>query len=531
MGVRSLGVIFLALGCASAKLSPKPSPKPSPKASPDVADAAQLFSEPAEYTARAVSPDAGRFYFSESGVGDPYAAGIPYPIFLALMRKYPDRLGKHWLEFGEKFGFIPNPDAPLDPNAVPVGFHLTEDPNTRVEFVMMNCQVCHSARIRTQDGERVVLGMGNKRVRMHAYDAALTDIARDPDLDAAALTRLAAKIARTAKLNFPGEWSHALGAATVRNIKARAMVRGPEVDRLADGLPGRVATIEGFTMALNAQHGADLKTPDTIGWVKIPDVAVWRYRDTNSFDGIALGAPVALVAEADFTFGVRPEWYQTHVHIPTSIFLYLKNFTRDLPYPGKVDEELAKTGYRAFNQTCSRCHGTYASPDQEANPRVVNYKERLVPIETIQTDPTRLDAVTKEFVAYSNSIRATEGLVTVRETRSYVPRPLNNVWARGLYGHNGQWPSIAVLATAPGERPRRYIVRPAAPYDVEAMGVAWESVSDQGWSASAAVDPQPGTGEYLYDADAPGFDVGGHRFLSDLPEAERGAVIEYLKTL
>jgi len=29
----------------------------------------------------------------------------------------------------------------------------------------------------------------------------------------------------------------------------------------------------------------------------------------------------------------------------------------------------------------------------------------------------------------------------------------------------------------------------------------------------------------------PGYSVGGHEFLSDLPTAERTAVIEYLKTL
>ena len=533
MLTRVLGVAIFVGGCASTKPSAQVGsgagePTGRGAVSGAVSDgdpAEELYSDPVEYRARPVSADAGRFYFSESGVGDPYAAGVPYPIFLALMRKYPDKLGKNWLELSEKFGFIPNPDAPQDPNAIPVGFHLTEDPNTQTQFVMMNCQICHSARIGTSEGERVVLGMGNKRLRIHDYDAAWTDIARDPDLDAKALNRLAAKIARKRGLNFPGEWQHALTAGTVRNMQKRAAIRGPEVDRLKGGLPGRVATIEGFSMALNFQHGAELKTPGSIGWVKIPDVAVWRYRDTNSFDGIAIGSPVTLVAEADFTFGVRPKWYQTHVHIPTSMFLFLKNFTRELPYPGTIDPKLANEGYVAFNETCARCHGDYASPGQVANPRVLNYTEHLIPIQTIQTDPTRLDAVTQAFVDYSNSIRETEGLVTVRETRSYVPRPLNNVWARGLYGHNGQCPSIAALATPPEQRPRRYVVQPTQPYDVEAMGVAWRTVTtDAGGERLEA-------GEYLYDAESPGFGAGGHHFLSDLPEAKRRAVIEYLKTL
>jgi hypothetical protein len=92
---------------------------------------------------------------------------------------------------------------------------------------------------------------------------------------------------------------------------------------------------------------------------------------------------------------------------------------------------------------------------------------------------------------------------------------LTHVWARAPYGHAGQWPSLAVLATPPDKRASRYAV------DLAAVGVATSA-------------PAPGTprtrNTYVHHAAKPGFAVGGHPFLADLG-ADAAAVIEYLKTL
>jgi hypothetical protein len=75
----------------------------------------------------------------------------------------------------------------------------------------------------------------------------------------------------------------------------------------------------------------------------------------------------------------------------------------------------------------------------------------------------------------------------------------------------------------PDQRPRRYVVDLAAPYDLQSMGHAWKA---------APTKPSAlGTGQYLYDGDAPGYSVTGHRFLCDLPEDDRRSVVEFLKTL
>jgi hypothetical protein len=145
-------------------------------------EAAPTMSSPAEYADQPISAEAGAAYFLHTGGGDPYAAGLAYPIFLALMEAYPGELGRDWNEFAEKFGMIPDSAKKGDPKAPPLGLHLTTDPNTRVPWVVANCQMCHADRLRLPDGDVVIAGLG---VRPHAYAAALGRIATDPALESA----------------------------------------------------------------------------------------------------------------------------------------------------------------------------------------------------------------------------------------------------------------------------------------------------------------------------------------------------------
>ncbi len=477
----------------------------------------EVFSEPVEYRAQPPSAAAGDAFFNRLGVGDPYGAGIPYPIFAGLQALYPDELGADWHGFSERFGTITNVEAPDDPLALPVGFHQTTDPETRVDFVVANCQLCHAEVLQIAGEPQLVPGLGNKRLRLHAYDAALVRIADDPALDDTTLLQAARKAAAERGLHWPPDFRKPIVAAALAKLRRRANVRRADADRLAAGLPGRLATVEGFMLAMNESGTAALDLPDALGWAKIPDIAPWRYRETNSFDGVATGDPVATVAEADFAFGVRPQWYLTHPHIATSIYLYLRSFSRELPFPGDVDETLAAAGAIAFSKHCADCHGTYDGP-------FVGYEESIVPHAVVGTDRVRLDAVTDAFVAAAERVESTRGLVVTARSVGYVPRPLVDVWARGVYGHAGQWPDLATLAMAPEERPRNFVVDTGAPLNLERVGVAWTAVPE---GAPAPADRS----HYRYEGDAPGYGVEGHPFLSDRPAAEQRAILEYLKTL
>ena len=521
MKVTPLTLLLVTLLAACAGAAPR-SGAPEPKAVASSRDqSTPEMSSPAEYGERPISAEAGADYFLKTGGGDPYASGLAYPIFLAFMEAYPEELGRDWNELADKFGLIPDPAANGDAHSPPIGFHLTLDPNTNVPWVVANCQLCHAERLRLETGDVVVPGLGNKRVRAHAYASALNRIGTDPKLDIDKITALATKRAREWNVPWPANVRRPIVAATLTPFIVTSFRRAAAVKRLSAALPGRIATIESFAIAFDDKRSTPIVLPETIGWTKVPDVRSFPYRETFSYDGSGYGSPQALVLDADFVFGARPEWYLSHPHIATSTYLYLKSFARTLAFPRPVDAALASRGKGLFDSRCARCHGFYVDHGDELR---VSYRERVVSKEVIGTDPARVDAVSPSFVEAANDIPLARGHARVKNTGGYVPPVLLDVWARGLFGHAGQWPSLEVMATPPAERPRAFIVDTDGHYDLDRVGVRYE-----------AVKPGPRRAlkrsEYLYEGDKPGFKVDGHTFLSDLPAPERKAVIEYLKTL
>jgi hypothetical protein len=485
-----------------------PTPQPAP-----------TMSSPEEYGDKPISIEAGAEYFLHTGGGDPYAAGIAYPIFLALMEAYPEELGRDWNELAERFGMIPDPSAKGDPKAPPLGFHLTTDPNTHVQWLVANCQLCHAERLRLPSGDVVVAGLGNKNIRAHAYAGALNRIATDPRLEAGRITELATRRARAWSVPWPENMRRAIVDATLPPFKSLAAKRALALKRLDGGLPGRIATVESFAMVLNDKRETPIALPETIGWTKVPDVRSFPFRDTFSYDASGYGSPQALVLDADFVFGARPEWYASHPHIATSTYLYLRSFSRKLPFPRPIDAGLASHGKQLFEAKCGQCHGVYVEQNGEMR---VSYRERVIPKEVVGTDPARVDAVTSSYVDAANDVPLVHGHARVRSTGGYVPPVLLDVWARGVFGHAGQWPSLEALAMPPAERPRAFIVDTNGLYDLDRVGVRYEVVKK--------ARPLK-RGEYLYDGEKAGYRVEGHPFLSDLPAPDRRAVIEYLKTL
>ena len=504
-----LGAALLLAACAPAASAPS-APVTAVAAT---TDAAAVMSDPEEYRDQGISAAMGEKVFGTLGGGDPYRTGMAYPVWLALVESFPKELGGDVKSFAQRFGLLVDPSK----GELPVGFHLTVDPNTRVPFLVANCQLCHAERLRLPDGDHIVSGLGSTHVRIHAYDAALSHVARDPAFDVQPVLDAALRAAREHDVPWPEAMRLPIVRATVEGLRSRAALRGADVDRFAAGLPGRVATIESFAMAMNA-HGAHVPLSGTTGWAKIPDVDGFPYRETLSFDGVGRGNPVALAAEADFAFGARPEWFESHRHIATSLWMFLSHFERKLPFPGPVDAALAERGHAAFDATCARCHGYYSPPGPQ--PRL-RYREHVIPQADVGTDPAREEAVTPAFVQAANSIPLGRGVTTTEATGGYVPPVLLDVWARGTFGHVGQWPSLEVLSRKPADRPRRFVVDLDGAYDLVHVGLPWHE---------ARSGEQPARG-YLYDGEQPGYHVDGHPFLADLPDADRRAVLEYLKTL
>ncbi|HEY5925310.1 MAG TPA: hypothetical protein VIV11_26685 [Kofleriaceae bacterium] len=477
------------------------------------------MSEPAEYDIDRISRGAGEAIFTRIGIGDPYRTGVPYPIFVALLRAFPQTFGADTQQLSHKFGFVARAADPASDDAdlragLPIGMHLTTDPITMVPFVVTNCSLCHTERLRWPGGEALIVGLANKRVRIHAYDAAFSQITQHKSFTVEKLGRLAREAATEHKITWPEQYRDALVSGTMAALRTRATDRAELHELAAHGPPGRVATIEAFVPALRELSGKPIAYARDVGWAKVPDVIGFRNRVTLSWDGSGEGSMDLLAVEADIAAGVRVAWIERHPFQGASLGTYLRQPAPRPTFPGKFDRGLAEKGRVLFEQHCADCHGKYA---RDGEP--IDYDEQIVALADIGTDPARASSATDSFERVANDPALTRGYTKFRRTYGYVPPVLTNVWTRAPYGHAGQWPSLAVLALAPDQRPKQFVVDLDAPYDLGKVGVA-----------TRVPNGSLRAGEYLHDAAKPGFSVAGHPFLADLGK-DAPAVIEYLKAL
>jgi mono/diheme cytochrome c family protein len=183
-------------------------------------------------------------------------------------------------------------------------------------------------------------------------------------------------------------------------------------------------------------------------------------------------------------------------------------------YPGPIDEPLAQQGKIIFENNCSSCHGTYGSNDQ--------YPNLLIPESMIGTDSllNQSNYQYSDMIDWYNKSWFSKGDHPAQLTpfNGYIAPPLDGVWITAPYFHNGSVPTIEAVLNSK-LRPT-YWTRDfdSTKYDYENLG----------WKFEAA--DKPGN-KYIYNTTLPGYGNYGHTFGDQLSDADRKAVIEYLKTL
>jgi len=199
------------------------------------------------------------------------------------------------------------------------------------------------------------------------------------------------------------------------------------------------------------------------------------------------------------------------------IYAYLESIEPP-KYPFPVDQKLAAEGETIFNRSCATCHGHY---DDEPS-----YRERMIPIDVIGTDPLRHKALSDEHRRrYEKSWFAHFGRDKVIEhPRGYVAPPLDGIWASAPYFHNGAVPTLWHVLH-PKKRPVVWR-RSENGYDRKHVGLEVKTFG----KLPKSVTTKPERRTY-FDTRQPGKSASGHDFPAKLSEEERRAVLEYLKTL
>lgn len=215
-----------------------------------------------------------------------------------------------------------------------------------------------------------------------------------------------------------------------------------------------------------------------------------------------------------------PEFFRRHEEDFRQIHAYLMSL-RPPRYPGSIDEALSERGRRVFESHCGACHGTYG-PGGE-------YPGVNVPLDEIGTDPARMQALSvqgrQRYAASWFAIDA-EGnrQRTITDPQGYVAPPLDGVWASAPYFHNGSVPTLWHVLR-PAQRPTLW--RPLdESFDDERVGLRIEQVKRIPTSQR-----DPAVRRQYFDTRRFGKSNLGHDYPEALSEAEKRAVLEYLKAL
>lgn len=454
--------------------------------------------------------ESGYQYFHNRDFGSAFETGVPYALAVATIERYPEQLGGSRRAFAEKFGIMIRPE---DPEGLPAGFALHRNGSTGLDFVMTNCSFCHSGQI----GGQIIPGLGSRDLRLNALNRAAVEVVSREDFSVRTMLPLARAAAkrRGTPWGWRGSWATKVA---IRRLKQRA---GQDMGNAFGGMkdvdagPGRNSAIE-FAKAVS---GVPVVPP--YSFAKYPAVWVYAKRSTFGYDGSIVGDRAMALSAVEFNKRMPGKRIVRRRQMWDNVFAYIT--TLEPPrYPGAVDSVAAERGRELFQANCARCHGSYGRGDEPDR-----YVEKVVPLGVVKTDPDRLNSVTPALVAARRKGPLARH-VWLEPTRGYVAPPLDGIWCRGPYLHNGSVPTLEDLLSPAEQRPVTFYVGSGTDYDLERVGLAYEEERlEGGGRAGRRASPR----QFLFDTRQAGNHKQGHEFGLTLTLEERRLLLQYLKQL
>ncbi len=130
------------------------------------------------------------------------------------------------------------------------------------------------------------------------------------------------------------------------------------------------------------------------------------------------------------------------------------------------------------------------------------------------------DKVTADEQAYFEDVERRGGVfwrdTLLEDGKPFAARPLHGIWAAAPYLHNGSVPTLRDLLTPPDQRIKRFPLGHRE-YDPVKVGYRTDLPEDE-WRYAVDTEHDSGSSN------------AGHLFGTNLPEAEKVALLEYLKT-
>ncbi len=448
--------------------------------------------------------------FKYGSIGAENTRGIPYWIWLVLPRVFPDYLpgpGGY-----KSLGVVwePGSDIPVGFSKKTIGF----------ERIGNNCAICHVGTWRTDasDLPHLVIGAPAHTSNLQGMLRFLVNCGQDPRFNA---DTLLTQIERETKLSLVDKliYRFALIPLTRSALQKQA---GQLAWMNRPGWPdwgkGR-----DDPMNLTKYFMTTMPVDNTTGQADFPSVWNLKVRkgdglflnwscDTPAVRSVLIDSALGLGAAPDPTVPLdtlnwkfkRRAWF---VNRMAELDDYLSELAPP-KYPFPIDAALAARGKPIYAQACASCH----EPGQGRT-------SRLIPIAEIATDRNRLDTWTLAAANEANEKVKSIGIVrpNMVKQEGYQSPPLDGLWMRGPYLHNGSVPSLRDLL-APDAARTKVFYRGYDVYDPVNVGFvsSGPGAESGGWKEDTA---ERGNGNQ------------GHDYGIDLAPDDKNALLEYLKTL
>ena len=443
-------------------------------------------------------------HFLYGSIGTEAEQGVPYWIWLVLPRVFPEHLPRPG-------GYASLGLLGVDGHEMPIGFSKVTVGFPRVGI---NCAVCHAASLRATptDPPTIYPAGPSHQTTEQQYLRFLFACASDPRFTA---DTLLAEIARNVTLSTIDSLLYRF--VIIPGTK-RALLQLQERDAWMSRNPdwGR-GRIDPF----NPVKFTTLKQPvdTTIGNSDM--VPLWNLKQHAGYayhwDGlntnlkeVVLSSAIGDGATTKWVDRDNRKWDSTDPRTMSSL-RRIQNYIEGLSapkYPFPVDQALAAEGSQIYADHCASCHAPGGARTGT-----------VVPAIEVGTDRHRLEMWTPASATAYNAYG--EGhdwkFSHFRTTNGYVSVPLDGVWLRAPYLHNGSVPNLAALLEPVDRRPSRFS-RGYDVYDPLQVGFVTDGSAAQ-------------TAGTSYDTAQPGNSNAGHTYGTDLPAPSKRALLEFLKTL
>lgn len=435
-------------------------------------------------------------HFKYGSIGAEERAGVPYWIWRVLPELFPQHLPQRPGNGYERFGLVFEPGKQR-----PIGSSLRE---RQIPLTGLNCAVCHTGTIRDTPSSprRIILGMPAHQFDLQSYQrflfAALADAAFTSERVLPAIEAI--------NPDF-GWFDKAIYKFFVIPRTRRQAVELAAQFTFFDSRPlqgrGRVDTFNPYKV----MFGFDLAADRSIGTADLPPLfnqksrdGLWLHWDGNNDRVTERNKSAAIGAGAS----------EASLDLPA--MKRVEDWIWELkpqPFPqDRIDRKKASVGMSLYERHCSECHSIGGKRTGQ-----------VVPVAEVGTDPERMQSFSAALADKMNTLGTGREwkFSRFRHTNGYAAMPLDGVWLRAPYLHNGSVPTLRDLLTKPEDRPtlfwRGYDV-----YDYDAVGFVSHG-------------PEAQREGFGLDTSERGNSRLGHAYGTNLTPAEKASLIEYLKGL